>query len=76
MAMLVEQMPGSQALPRASSSMRLEYKLRTRQEATHKALRCRLLGQQKPFSQHNQQGSTPAEAAAPHNDSQSSQHTA
>ena len=48
--------------------MRLERKLRTWQEATHKALRCWLLGQQKPFPQHDQQGSTPAEAAAPHNE--------
>ena len=64
-AIVSEHMPASQAPPRASSSMRLEHKLRTWQEATHKALRCWLLRQQKPFPQHNQQGSTPAEAAAP-----------
>lgn len=71
MAIATKQMTALQALPSAASSMRQDHGLRTQLEVTHKALRCWLLGQQKPFPQHYQQRSTPAEAAAPHNASQS-----
>ena len=75
MAIVIEQMPASQAPFKSIIIHETGAEaLRTWQEATHKALRCGLLGQQKPFPQHNQQGSTPAEAAARHNNSQS--HTA